>query len=149
MRPNTICAYEMGAEMRYWEHVLTGLKIWCLSPQASEEDRNSTAQQILVHVLRQGHSEEAVDWDLEVPGMQEDGTLYRVTRQMKWMKADTPGDCRRSVHSGYTCGGCDTVDYQASAGDCGGVDGQEAMRGVEFRGTMAQLLCFSVTGWRN
>ncbi|KAK5726884.1 60S ribosomal protein L43 [Elasticomyces elasticus] len=37
-----------------------------------EEDRNPAAQQILVHILRKGHSEEAVGGHLEVQCMQED-----------------------------------------------------------------------------
>ncbi len=63
------------------------------------------------------------------------------------MKADLPRDCRRCVHSGHTSCSCDTVDYQASAGDCGGVDWLEAIHGDEFGGSKAQLLRLIALGW--
>lgn len=45
----------------------------CLAPQAGQEDRNQPAQQVHLHVLRQGHGQAPGCWHLELQELQEDG----------------------------------------------------------------------------
>lgn len=48
------------------------LQLWCLPPQAGEEDRNLSARPLHLHLLRQGHRQASLHWHLGLQVLQED-----------------------------------------------------------------------------